>query len=76
MTRLYGFAFLVVDATATIGMFAYSSLTAPLALLTIASSCAMATMSTSLRSLIWPRYFWDSQEVQEATEQPVERSVL
>jgi hypothetical protein len=59
--------FLLLDGVATFAMFLQSSLTAVMLVLAIASSATVALLSSTLKSLLWPDYFWDESETASAS---------
>ncbi|MCM2374874.1 hypothetical protein [Aporhodopirellula aestuarii] len=62
MSRLIGSGFLLFDATATLAAsLASPSLFATLGI-SLVSSIAIALASASLRSVLFPTYFWDKPE--------------
>lgn len=62
MSRMLGFGILFVDAISSAALLLHSSLTAVAVVLMVVTSGLFTLGSTSIRSLIWPRYFWDDAE--------------
>ncbi|TWU05829.1 hypothetical protein [Stieleria varia] len=70
MSRITALGFVMLDTVLSIAMIVQSTLTLAVVLLTIAGSVGLAFLSKSLRSLLWPSYFWD--DVQMA-RRPIKR---
>lgn len=59
MSRFIGFGFLAIDATASISTWLSCSSVLASLVVSGASSLMIAMMSKTVRSLLWPTYFWD-----------------
>lgn len=57
--RIAAACFLIVDGVATLATMIHSSLTAVVIVLAVGSSALLALLSSTVRSMIWPTYFWD-----------------
>lgn len=62
MSRALGFFFLLGDAVSTIAAFLHSSGLLVGAVFAVFTSFALAILSSSIRSVLWPTYFWDQPE--------------
>ena len=60
MSRLVGSGFLLCDATATVASALSGWDGVGLFAVTLVSSIGFALMSQTVRSLLWPSYFWDA----------------
>ena len=64
--RVAAMLFLFVDGAATLVTLIQSSLTAVVILFAIGSSALLALLSSTIRSLVWPTYFWDESQPRPA----------
>lgn len=62
MSRFVGFAFVLGDAITTIATFLNSSGALLVVILSALTSIFLASLSSTIRSLFWPTYFWDQPE--------------
>ncbi len=65
MSRITAIGFVMVDAFLSIATIVQSSLTLAVVLLTIMGSMGLAMLSSTLRSLLWPTYFWGDSELNQ-----------
>ncbi len=59
MSRLAGFFVVLFDVGTTIASFFSSSGFLLLAATSLVMSLALTATSSAIRSVLWPRYFWD-----------------
>jgi|GEM_PF-5862740 len=60
MSRLMGLGFVLCDAAATCATVIYSSGAVVVLVTAFFTSCAVGLLSSTVRSLLWPTYFWDT----------------
>lgn len=70
-SRLVALAFCFVDALATMVTLINCSATMLLIVVSLVTSFGLACLSSVVRSVLWPRYFWD----QVPRHQPSEHSL-
>lgn len=59
MSRFIGLGFLAIDASASITTWLSSSSVLASLIFSAVSSVTLAMMSRTVRSVLWPTYFWD-----------------
>ncbi len=62
MSRLVGFGFMLVDAVATVAAVLSSSGAMLMVFVSLIASFILAIMSSSVRSVLWPEYFWGDND--------------
>ncbi len=70
MSRLTAIGFVTIDAVLSIATIVQSSLTMAVFFVVLLGSIGITILSSSVRSILWPTYFWSDSEVQRDSIRP------